>query len=171
MARVQARQGVITVLLAAVVGCAGSGVPVVQDPPAPRPTMLDTVEVTLRAPKGDAVRLRVEDAFEPGTRRRGLMYRRHLEPRGGMLFRYPRDRTGGYWMKNTLLPLSIAFFDADGEILAVLDMEPCATQDCPTYDPDVTYRGALEVNQGLFDEIGVTRGWRVELPAGLPPAR
>jgi hypothetical protein len=75
-----------------------------------------------------------------------------------MLFLFPEDHRGGFWMKNTLIPLSIAFLDADGQVLAVLDMEPCRADPCPIYDPGVSYRSALEVNQGALARWGVGAG-------------
>lgn len=93
------------------------------------------------------------------------MGRESLPARGGMLFVFPDDTDGGFWMKDTLIPLSIAFADADGTILAILDMEPCRAEPCERYRPGVAYRYALEVNQGLFDEVGAEQGWRLELPA------
>jgi hypothetical protein len=48
-------------------------------------------------------------------------------------------------------------------------MEPCDADPCPSYPPDAPYRGALEVNQGFFAELGLEPSWRVELPGGLPP--
>ena len=65
-------------------------------------------------------------------------------------------------------PLTIAFADADGRVAAVLDMEPCPYETCPTYRPGVTYRMALEVNQGAL--AGVAPGWRIEAEGELPPA-
>ena len=127
--------------------------------------------LALRPPgDGAAVRVPVYDAFEPDTRQRGLMHREELPAGTGMVFRFPEAHSGGFWMKNTLIPLSIAFFDSTGEVLAVLDMEPCSQDPCPSYDPDVTYAGALEVNRGFFTEIGLTPGWRIDLPSQLPPA-
>ena len=75
-----------------------------------------------------------------------------------MVFIFFEKHLGGFWMKNTLIPLSIAFFDQDGEILEILDMDPCEKDPCPTYDPGVPYWGALEVNKGAFDEWGVSAG-------------
>ncbi|MPZ72510.1 MAG: DUF192 domain-containing protein [Nitriliruptorales bacterium] len=171
-------------LLGAVLLCAacGSGAPpgVVTDSPAtagataPGEEAVERgprIEVRLRPPDGArAVTVRVEDAHDQPTRRVGLMHRRRIPPRGGMVFRFPDDRQGGFWMKDTLVPLSIAFFDGDGEVLAVLDMQPCQADPCPSYDPEVPYRGALEVNQGFFDRVGLQPGWRVELPGSLPAA-
>ena len=68
---------------------------------------------------------------------------------------------GGFWMKNTLIPLSIAFFDRQGVILRILDMEPCRADPCPVYYPGVVYQGALEVNQGWFRRRGLAEGARV----------
>ena len=61
-------------------------------------------------------------------------------------------------MKDTLIPLSIAFAGEDGTILAILDMDPCEADPCEIYDPDVSYRSALEVNQGAFYGLGRRRG-------------
>lgn len=127
--------------------------------------------VTLRAPDDRAVVVPVYDAYNDRTRTRGLMGREEL-PRGtGMVFRFKENRTSGFWMKNTLIPLSIAFFDSNGSVVAVRDMEPCEADPCPSYRPGAPYRGALELEQAFAAEVGVERGWQVELPAGLPPAQ
>ncbi len=88
----------------------------------------------------------------------GLMHRDFLPEDCGMIFLFFEERTGGFWMKNTLIPLSIAFFDEEGQILSILDMEPCEKDPCKLYTPGVSYNGALEVNQGMFDEWGVETG-------------
>ena len=80
-----------------------------------------------------------------------------------MVFVFERPENGSFWMKNTLIPLSIAFFDADGRILRILDMEPCEADPCPVYDPEVAYRGALEVNKGVFARWRVSEGDRVRV--------
>jgi uncharacterized protein len=66
-------------------------------------------------------------------------------------------------MKNTHIPLSIAFADRRGKILKIMNMAPCHADPCPTYDPQVTYRRALEVNQGAFKRWRVRRGDRLSL--------
>jgi hypothetical protein len=109
------------------------------------------------------VRLTVEVADEPDEWRVGLMNRRSLARNAGMIFVFPRPTRGGFWMKNTLIPLSIAFFDGRGRILRIMVMTPCRADPCPTYDPNVAYRGALEVNRGSFGRWGVRRGDRVRL--------
>jgi uncharacterized protein len=105
-----------------------------------------------------SVLINVEVAENDRQRQLGLMHRTALDADSGMVFVFFEPTSGGFWMKNTLIPLSIAFFDVDGKILRILDMEPCEKNPCRSYDPDVTYRGALEVNQGAFDDWGVQEG-------------
>lgn len=122
---------------------------------------------TLRV--GDA-RLKVELALTPEQHARGLMYRRELSDRRGMLFVYEREQTLRFWMKNTFIPLSIAYVDAGGVIVDIQDMQP---QDTTTHPSSRPARFALEVNQGWFAAHGVDVGaqLRVTLPDGteLPP--
>jgi uncharacterized protein len=106
----------------------------------------------------------VEIADTEQERARGLMGRTSLPEDAGMLFVYPGTTEGAYWMKNTLIPLSIAFYDERGVILRILDMEPCRRDPCPLYDPRVSYAGALEVNRGAFARWGFREGDRIELP-------
>ena len=109
------------------------------------------------------VRVAVEVADEPDEWRTGLMHRRSLAPNAGMIFVFPQPIRGGFWMKNTLIPLSIAFFDRRGRILRIMVMTPCRADPCPTYDPKVAYKGALEVNRGSFGRWGVQRGDTIRL--------
>ncbi len=106
---------------------------------------------------GDVVVL-VEVADTSAERARGLMGRQQLPEDAGMVFLFPENTTSSFWMKDTLIPLSIAFYGADGRIVRILDMEPCRRDPCPVYDPQATYRGALEVNQGEFRRWGVEVG-------------
>jgi uncharacterized membrane protein (UPF0127 family) len=105
----------------------------------------------------------VEVAETEEQRQFGLMHRDSLPADQGMIFIFFRDTQGPFWMKNTRIPLSIAFFDLNGRIVKILDMEPCEANPCPLYDPGVTYRGALEVNRGAFDRWGVEEGDFVRL--------
>jgi uncharacterized protein len=104
----------------------------------------------------------IEVAATDEERARGLMHRKSLDDDAGMLFLFFEPTSSGFWMKNTLIPLSIAFFDRDGEILKILDMTPCKTESCPLYYPHVEYFGALEVNRGAFDDWGVEEGDVIE---------
>lgn len=112
---------------------------------------------------GEPVSVAVEVAEEPEHQQRGLMFRESLPPGHGMIFVFGSEQTGGFWMKNTLIPLSIAFYGENGRILKILDMEPCEADPCPVYDPEVAYVGALEVNRGAFARWGVAPGDRIVL--------
>ena len=66
-------------------------------------------------------------------------------PKDGMLFVFPGTTTGGFWMKNTLVPLTIIFFDSAGKRVRKLSMTPCRKDPCRIYDPGRSYRFALEL--------------------------
>lgn len=128
----------------------------------------DVAELTLRGPSGQAVRVPVYVAASSRERQRGLMGRTQLPAGTGMVFLYPQPVRQPYHMKDTLIPLDIAFSDAQGKVVRVLDMDPCEADPCPRYDPGVAFVGALEVNRGFFRQIGLREGWIVDLPKGLP---
>jgi uncharacterized membrane protein (UPF0127 family) len=116
--------------------------------------------------KGHTIRAEVADTDE--TRRLGLMYRTALPESSGMLFVYERPGAHGMWMKNTLVPLSVAFLDADGRILNIEDMAP---QTETVHSARGQALWALEMNQGWFAKRGIRPGDRVEGLRGLRPAR
>ena len=126
--------------------------------PATTSTQAETGPVVLIETPTDAVEVPVEVADSPEEREVGLMNRESLPEDAGMIFLFEEDHVGGFWMKNTLIPLSIAFADAEGTIVSILDMEPCEADPCEIYDPNVPYRSALEVNQGAFEDWGVHVG-------------
>ncbi|MGG0410132.1 DUF192 domain-containing protein [Peribacillus simplex] len=103
-------------------------------------------------------RLTVQVADTQRKREKGLMFVEKLPENEGMLFVFSEEIYGGFWMKNTLIPLSIAFLDSDGEILKILDMEPCKEDICPTYDPELSYHYAIEVNLGWFEKYKIKEG-------------
>jgi uncharacterized membrane protein (UPF0127 family) len=135
------------------------------DPPEPLPSpspsfpaaraLIDTGE--------DSVLVDLIVAESEEAQQFGLMHRESFPEDCGMAFLFFEEHSGGFWMKNTLIPLSIAFFDADGTILAILDMEPCEKDPCEIYDPGVSYHGALEVNQGRFDDWDVEVGDEINI--------
>lgn len=104
------------------------------------------------------MQVRVEIAETPLQKERGLSGRRTLAPNSGMAFLWTSDVRGRFWMKNTSVPLSIAFWGKRGRILRILDMAPCLHDPCKVYDPKVGFRGALEVNRGAFARWGVRPG-------------
>jgi uncharacterized membrane protein (UPF0127 family) len=107
----------------------------------------------------------VHVADTPALRARGLMEQDSLAAGTGMVFVYAEDTTGSFWMRDTLIPLSIAFADASGRIVGMYDMDPCEALPCPTYGPDEPYRTALEVPQGWFAANDIDAGWRL---TGVP---
>lgn len=108
-------------------------------------------------------RLTVQVADTQRKIEKGLMFVEKLPENEGMLFVFSRKIYGGFWMKNTLIPLSIAFLDSDGEILKILGMEPCKGNKCPIYDPKLSYHYAIEVNLGWFKKNQIKEGDYVKI--------
>ncbi len=108
---------------------------------------------------GESVSVRVEVADTPPERERGLMNRTTLAQDAGMLFIFDQERPRSFFMKNTLIPLSIAYIDAEGHIVDIQDMQPLDETPHPSAKPA---RYALEVNQGFFEERGVMVGDMVD---------
>lgn len=105
--------------------------------------------------------LRVEVARTPRQRRLGLMHRSELPAGRGMLFVFEREQPLSFWMKNTLIPLDIAYIAADGRIVDIQQMMPLSLQGHPSAAPA---RFALEVQQGWFEAQGIAVGDRVAIP-------
>jgi uncharacterized membrane protein (UPF0127 family) len=100
----------------------------------------------------------VEVASTPQQRSLGLMGRTRLEDDAGMLFVFEHKGTHCFWMKNTLIPLSIAFLADDGRIVNIDDMQP---QTVDFHCPQAPVRYALEVKQGGFHSRGTQPGMRI----------
>jgi hypothetical protein len=112
---------------------------------------------------GGSVEVEVEVADDMDEMQKGLMGRTALAEDAGMLFVYPEERELSFWMKDTLIPLSIAFIDAEGRIVDIQDMKALDDRP-PHYTSAEPARYALEVNEGFFDERGVEVGDRAGLP-------
>jgi uncharacterized membrane protein (UPF0127 family) len=112
----------------------------------------------IRTADRTTVKVRIEIAETPAQLEQGLSGRRRLAPNSGMAFLWKSDVRARFWMKDTSIPLSIAFWGKSGRILRILDMAPCQRDPCKIYDPQVAFRGALEVNRGAFARWGVRRG-------------
>lgn len=89
---------------------------------------------------------------------KGLMFVEKLPENEGILFMFPEETYSGFWMKNTLIPLSIAFLDPYGKIIKIMDMKPCKEAECHLYDPELSYRYAIEVNLGWFEKNQIKEG-------------
>jgi len=93
---------------------------------------------------------------------RGLMGQTSLPQDGGMAFLFDEQTRAAFWMKDTLIPLSILFWQGDGRIIDILDMQPCRADPCPVYRASAPYVGAIEMNRGAFERLGVEVGDTLE---------
>jgi uncharacterized protein len=165
-------------LLLLIAGCGGgeSSAPEEKEPAttAPAQTTAETTQnttavaapdesTTLAITSSDGTRteVQVEIADERAEQQRGLMERTELAENAGMLFVFDRDAPRSFWMRNTLIPLSIAYIASDGRIVDIQDMQPLDETSHPSAEPA---QYALEVNQGFFAERGIKVGNVVEIP-------
>jgi len=109
------------------------------------------------------VTLHVRVADTDAERERGLQGVTDLAADDGMAFLFDEGTMTEFWMKDTPLPLSIAFWSGGGRIVSIMDMPPCTADPCPTYRPRVPYIGALEANQGFFARHAVHVGDKVAI--------
>jgi uncharacterized protein len=101
-------------------------------------------------------------ADTPAARQRGLMGRHDLAGYDGMLFVFQADTTETFFMRDTPIPLSIAWFDANGRFVGATDMTPCLERaNCPTYTAPRAYRRALETPRGGLGALGIGAGSQV----------
>lgn len=112
--------------------------------------------------QGQTLELKVAYANSP--RQWLFVHRKPLRAGEGILYRFPDVRDAGWTTQQYRSPISVAFLDARGTIVKLLDMEPCTLSDsrkCPLYTPGVAYRMALEVNRGWFRQNRVQEGDQV----------
>ncbi len=108
--------------------------------------------------------IRAEVAMRPDEREKGLMFRKTLGPNQGMVFLFDQPAAQCMWMRNTLIPLSVAFIGDNGKVLNVEDMAPQTEDNHCAASPA---RYALEMNKGWFTKHGIAAGARI---SGLPRA-
>lgn len=109
--------------------------------------------------------IQAEVAADDASRQQGLMFRKNMPANAGMLFVLEEKAGHCFWMKNTELPLSIAFLADDGTIVNIEDMQPHSEDN---HCPKAAVRYALEMNQGWFAQKGIRAGAKI---GGLPTAR
>jgi uncharacterized membrane protein (UPF0127 family) len=132
---------------------------------APRQHPLAAQLITLHSPDGKKVEVQAEIASTEQTRRVGLMGRTELPEGHGMLFEFPEEEGLTFWMKDTLIPLDILFFDALGRFVSGTTMEPCPEGErCPIYPSDGPALYALEIGAGQAAKTGVGTGWTLRRP-------
>lgn len=137
--------------------------------PSPTPTATSSpANQVVVAQDGATATVSVEIASTFDQREIGLMNRQSLPEDAGMLFLFRSDVQYGFWMKNTYVPLDIAFIDASGTVVQVFAAKPL---DETVLVPSKQYRYVLEVNQGWFTRHGLSAGAKVTLPANLPQAQ
>jgi uncharacterized membrane protein (UPF0127 family) len=147
--------------------------------------------IAFRAASGATVRLAVEVADTAELRTCGLMHRTSLPPDQGMLFVLEEDSAGGFWMRNTIIPLQIAYIDEAGRIVDIIEMAPAGSGNTPyvtadgrqiavpdgqqpppgaqiqVYTPRAPYRYAVEANTGWFDRHNLAIGDPVDVSAAV----
>ena len=127
------------------------------------PDGYELVAARVTEPDGATCDLCLWLASTGSQRRQGLMYVTDLGPADGMAFVYPDPHSGWFWMKNTVMPLSIAFFAPDGSYMDAFDMEPCTSRSCIRYDTPDRFLVAVEAVQGGLPDLGMVPGSRLDL--------
>jgi uncharacterized membrane protein (UPF0127 family) len=115
-----------------------------------------------------SVTMNVEVADDDDKREQGLMNRKTLGDDEGMIFVFDKAEPQGFWMKNTLVPLSIGFFDAKGNLFQIIDMDPASSIDLDPkiYKSSKSAKFALEEPQGWFKRKKIVEnGCQLKLPA------
>jgi uncharacterized membrane protein (UPF0127 family) len=115
-------------------------------------------------------RFSVEIAATPEQQAHGLMDRTSMPTDHGMLFVFPRAQRLTFWMKDTLIPLDMLFFDQSHRLVTIhADVPPCQADPCPTYASTAPARYVLELNAGTAEKLGVRKGDVIvfsDVPAG-----
>jgi uncharacterized protein len=134
------------------------------------PAGFGTVAVTVTRRDGSVRSLCLHLADTPELRSRGLMEVTDLGGLAGMLFRYDEPHAGRFWMKDTVMPLSIAFYGEDGRFVSATDMDPCPPgTDCPYYGAEADFTAAIEVPQGDLAGLGLVEGSTLTIGASPCP--
>ena len=163
-------------------GCADDGGETSSSTTAPEisvATVPDAIDLSADGPRSDSGRVTIPDFDEVGVEvtndagevlewclllaaaaeqyTQGLMSVVDLGEYAGMLFDFPADTDGGFWMRDTPMPLSIAYLDAAGAIVSTADMDPCLDlgSQCPGYPPEGFYNDTVEVPQGGLEALGL----------------
>ena len=145
------------------------------------PAGFRSVIITVTRSDGSTEQHCVWIADDEASQQQGLMgvTDPELGGRAGMVFRFPAEVSTGFWMKDTPLPLSIAWFDASGAFVSSTDMPPCPAGErrCPTYSAKGPYRTAIEIPLGGLEPLGLVEGSRIVIgdqcdqsPRGASPA-
>ena len=117
-------------------------------------------------------RFSVEFATDEPSREHGLMMRTTLASDHTMLFVFSYTAPQAFWMKNTLIPLDILYFDTDRRLVSMqLDVPPCKADPCPIYPSDAPARYVLELSAGTARRIGARAGDELKIEGDIGPVR
>lgn len=139
------------------VGCSSALTP-------PSESSLPIRDVFLVSPTGETLTVHAEIASTPSQQEQGLMQRINLSPDSGMLFLFSEAQQLNFWMKNTLIPLNILFFDTAGNFVSSATMTPCTVDPCTIYSSRGEALSALEVVPGFAENHRIGVGWRIKIP-------
>jgi uncharacterized membrane protein (UPF0127 family) len=120
------------------------------------------IKLALVGPSGERHLVTSEIADDEASRQKGLMFRTVLDSGKGMLFVFPQEQQMAFWMKNTLIPLDVLFFNHNGSFVSGASMTPCTADPCSTYPSDGPAMFALEIPAGEMHAYGVGQGWRLD---------
>jgi uncharacterized protein len=123
----------------------------------------DVREISLISPAGKILQIDAEIADTNELRTIGLMDRTKLSQGDGMLFIFENPDVLMFWMKNTLIPLDIIFFDEVGVFVHFESMDPCEEEPCDVFTSEEFALYALEVPAGYAQKMGIGTGWKLEL--------
>jgi len=161
----EATSSAVTVVGGTAADMSGPGEPASETTavPAVLPEGFATTQAVVTKADGSTCEICLWLADTTQERRRGLMFVTDLGRADGMAFRYPQPDTRTFFMLNTVLPLSIAFFAPDGAFIESFDMEPCTTEPCPNYSTPPDILVAVEVPRGDLEDLGLVAGSTLEL--------
>lgn len=134
-------------------------------------TGFDDITFRVTSPAGEVADWCAMLAESEQQREQGLMNQTSLRGYDGMVFLFQEASTGGFWMKNTLIPLAVAYFDGEGRFINAQGMDPCPAEadSCPSYAADAPYVTAVEVPKGGLGALGIGPGSVISLPGGPCP--
>ena len=113
-------------------------------------------------PSGVAYTVEVADTWEKQVK--GLMFRKKLPEKGGMLFTYPKEDFYYIWMKNCYIPLDILWLDSKGRIIYIIEKAPpCNSDPCPSYGPMMKARYVIELKAGSVKKLNLKLGERISI--------
>ena len=132
---------------------------------APDPSPMATFPIaTVLLDNGDESTLVTVEVAETQEQQATVLSERDSLPDDeGVVYVFLEGRESGFPIEDTTIPLSVAYFDARGTIVGIVDAEPCAEDPCPVDDPDEPYMGALAVNRGMFGRWDISEGDHVQL--------